>query len=123
MTGEALFPADLKRADFLHSRIVFTNQPHARITKLDVTAASAVPGVVDIVTAADVPVNEYGLVFRDQPVLIGPVSSGRSLVASDVSRWEADHLCLVVAETVACRFTRSRGGSSRMGRAPVAGRC
>ncbi|CAN5199547.1 molybdopterin-dependent oxidoreductase [soil metagenome] len=100
VTGEALFPADLKRDDFLCSRIVFTDQPHARILKLDVQAALKVPGVVEVVTAADVPVNEYGLVFRDQPVLIGPVSTGRSSVASDISRWEADHLCLVVAETV-----------------------
>ncbi len=100
VTGEALFPADLKRDDFLHARIVFTDQPHARLTKLDVTAAMAVPGVVEVVTAVDVPVNEYGLVFRDQPVLIGPVQNSRSAVASDVSRWEADQLCVVIAESV-----------------------
>ena len=100
VTGEALFPADLKRDDFLHALIVFTDQPHARLTKLDVSAAMAVPGVVDVVTAADVPVNEYGLVFRDQPVLIGPVQNSRSPVPSDVSRWEADQLCVVIAESV-----------------------
>ena len=59
----------------------------------------AVPGVVEVVTAADVPVNEYGLVFKDQPVLIGVEHTGRSKVPCDVSRWEADQLCVVVAET------------------------
>jgi len=101
VTGEAKFPADIERTDFLHARIVFTDRPHARITTLDIEGALSVPGVVEVVTAADVPVNEYGLVFRDQPVLIGPASTGRSAVQSDISRWEADQLCVVVAETVA----------------------
>lgn len=100
VTGETLYPADLRRQDFLHARVVFTNQPHARLVSLDVTPGLAVPGVVEIVTSADVPVNEYGLVFRDQPVLVGTRHTGRAAVACDVSRWEADHLALVVAETV-----------------------
>ena len=105
VTGAALYPADLRRQDFLHARVVFTNQPHARLLRMDVEPALAVPGVVEVVTAADVPVNEYGLVFRDQPVFIGPVligpgDTGRARVASNVSRWEADHLALVVAESV-----------------------
>ena len=110
VTGAALYPADLRRRNFLHARVVFTNQPHARLLRLDVRPALAIPGVVEVVTAADVPVNEYGLVFRDQPVLIGPNEigsgpvasgdSGRARVAGDVSRWEADHLALVVAESV-----------------------
>jgi CO/xanthine dehydrogenase Mo-binding subunit len=92
VTGAALFPADLARADFLHALIVFTDQPHARLLSLDIDAALATPGVIDVVTAADIPQNEYGLVIRDQPVLIG---------VGDISRWEADQLCVVVAESVA----------------------
>ena len=63
VTGAALYPADLRRQDFLHARVVFTNQPHARLLRMNVGPALAVPGVIEIVTAADVPVNEYGLVF------------------------------------------------------------
>lgn len=100
VTGRANYPGDLRRQDFLHARVVFTNQPHARLLRMDVTPALAVPGVVEVVTAADVPINEYGLVFRDQPVLIGTTHTGRSAVACDVSRWEADHLALVVAESI-----------------------
>lgn len=99
VTGDALYPGDLRRPDFLHARVVFTNQPHARLLRLDVTSALSVQGVVEVVTSADVPVNEYGLVFRDQPVLIGTTHTGRAAVACDVSRWEADHLALVVAES------------------------
>ncbi|MGQ0849722.1 MAG: xanthine dehydrogenase family protein molybdopterin-binding subunit [Actinomycetota bacterium] len=101
VTGAALFPADLQRNDFLHAKVVFTNQPHARLLRLDVSKALALPGVVDVITASDIPVNEYGLVFADQPVLIGVEHTGRSKVACDISRWEADHLCVVVAETAA----------------------
>jgi len=100
-TGEALYPSDLHRPDFLHAVVVFTNQPHARLRRLDVSAARAVPGVVEVFTAADVPVNEYGLVYFDQPVFIGVEHSGRSSVPCDVSRWEADHLALVVGESLA----------------------
>jgi CO/xanthine dehydrogenase Mo-binding subunit len=54
-----------------------------------------------VITGADVPVNEYGLTELDQPVFVTVEHTGRSVVPADVSRWEADHLALVVAETVA----------------------
>jgi CO/xanthine dehydrogenase Mo-binding subunit len=100
VTGAALYPADIKRTDFLHARVVFTDQPHARLLRLDVGPALAIPGVIDVVTSADVPVNEYGLVVADQPVLIGTDHTGRSKVDCAISRWEADHLALVIAESI-----------------------
>ncbi|MDW3221206.1 MAG: xanthine dehydrogenase family protein molybdopterin-binding subunit [Acidimicrobiales bacterium] len=99
VTGAATYPADRVPPDALHAVVVFTNQPHARLVALDVSAAEATEGVVAVVTAADVPVNEYGLTMFDQPVLIGVDHTGRSDVPCDVSRWEADHLAVVVAET------------------------
>lgn len=98
VTGETAFPAERLPPDTLWATVVFTGQPHARLVDLDVSVAAAMPGVCTIVTAADVPVNEYGLTMFDQPVLIGP-GNGCSDVVSDVSRWEADHLAVVVAET------------------------
>ncbi len=97
--GAALYPADAVPDDALHAVVVFTNRPHARMISLDTSAAEAVTDVVAVLTAADVPVNEYGLTLFDQPVFIGPKSTGRADVASDVSRWEADQIALVVAET------------------------
>ncbi len=99
VTGEARYPDDLAPADALHAQVVFSNQPHARMVSMDTTAAAAVPGVVMILTSADVPVNEYGLTMFDQPVFIGLETTGRSGVPADVSRWEADHIALVVAES------------------------
>ncbi len=102
-TGETHYAGDLSPAGVLHAKVVFTDQPHARLISLDTAACLAAPGVVTVVTAADVPVNEYGLTMFDQPVLIGPTDETGDLPASrvrpDISRWEADHLAVVVAET------------------------
>ncbi len=97
--GTATYPSDLIPSDALVAKIVFTNQPHARLLSLELDAARATNGVVTILTAADVPVNEYGLTLFDQPVILGLSHTGRSLVPCDVSRWEADVLCVIVAET------------------------
>ncbi|GIK55224.1 MAG: xanthine dehydrogenase family protein [Chloroflexi bacterium] len=101
VTGAALFPGDLTRPQLLHAKVLFSNQPHARMVRMDTRAAEAVPGVIAIFTAADVPVNEYGLTMFDQPVLVGVNANGRSPVPSDVSRWEGDQVAIIVAETEA----------------------
>ncbi|MFL3020128.1 MAG: xanthine dehydrogenase family protein molybdopterin-binding subunit [Candidatus Poriferisodalaceae bacterium] len=100
VTGAATYPADRVPDNALHAVVVFTNQPHARLVDLDFTDTLTAPGVVTVVTAADVPVNEYGLTLFDQPVFIGLDDTGRSSVPCDVSRWEADHLAVVVAENL-----------------------
>ncbi len=99
LTGEARFPADRIPGDALWALAVFTDQPHARLVSLDLGPARAAPGVVAVLGSADVPVNEYGLTMFDQPVFVGIDHTGRSEVPCDVSRWEADHLALVVAES------------------------
>ena len=99
VSGSARYPADQVPADALHAFLVFTNQPHARLLSLDTSGAESIDGVVLVLTAADVPVNEYGLTLFDQPVLIGVSSTGRSDVPCDISRWEADQIAVIVAET------------------------
>lgn len=98
-SGEALYPDDLHAPESLFAKVVFSNQPHARMLSMDISETMAVPRVVEVVTAADIPLNEYGLTMFDQPVLIGTDGTGESLVPSDISRWEADQIALVVAET------------------------
>ena len=100
VTGAAAYPAERAPAGALHAKVVFTGEPHARLRSLDVSAARAADGVVAVLTSADVPVNEYGLTMFDQPVLVGIEHTGRSAVRCDTSRWEADHLAIVVADSV-----------------------
>ncbi len=96
VTGTALYPGDILPENLLHAKVLFSNQPHARMVRMDMAAAEAVPGVVAIFTAQDVPNNEYGLTLFDQPVLVG---LGSSRPGCDVSRWEGDQVAMIVAET------------------------
>ncbi len=99
VTGAATYPADRIPPNALVGKLVFTNQPHARLVRFELTRAAAVPGVVAIISSADVPRNEYGLTLFDQPVFIGLEHTGHSTVPCDISRWEADNLCMIVAES------------------------
>ena len=99
--GSARYAGDAVPSGALHARAVFSGRPHARMVSMSTAAAEATDGVVAVLTAADVPVNEYGLTKFDQPVLIGVEDSGEAATPSDVSRWEADHVAVVVAETAA----------------------
>jgi CO/xanthine dehydrogenase Mo-binding subunit len=98
VTGKALFSGDLSMPEMLHMKTLFAWRPHARVLNIDTTRAEAVPGVVAIYTAKDVPVNEYGLQIKDQPVLCGP---GSSKPGSDVARFVGDQVAAIVAETEA----------------------
>ena len=96
VTGDAPYPGDVTPEALLHARILFSGQPHARMLSIDTTRAEALPGVVAVLTAVDVPVNEYGLIMPDQPAMVG---LGSSKPNSDVSLWEGDHVAVVVAES------------------------
>jgi len=96
VTGEAKYPGDLVMDNTLHAKILFAGRPHARVLSIDSAHAEKVQGVVAVFTAADVPVNEYGLQTPDQPVLCGP---GSSKPGADVVRFVGDQVAIVVAET------------------------
>jgi len=96
VTGEAKYPGDLSMAGMLHAKTLFARRPHARIVVIDASAAEAVPGVVAVLTARDVPVNERGLQIPDQPVLCGP---GSSKAGAEIVRFVGDQIALIVAET------------------------
>ncbi len=96
VTGKTCFPGDLARPDMLHMKILFAGRPHARMRSVDTRTAQAHPGVIAVFTAADVPVNEYGLINADQPVLVG---IGSDKAGADVARFVGDQVALVVAES------------------------
>ncbi len=57
VTGETLYSGDIVMPGMLQMKILFSARPHARILSLDTAAAEALPGVVSVLTAKDVPVN------------------------------------------------------------------
>jgi CO/xanthine dehydrogenase Mo-binding subunit len=98
VTGKAKYPGDFQFSDQLVMKVLFAHRAHARVLAIDTTQAEAVEGVVMVLTAKDVPVNEYGLGVNDQPVLCGPDSS---IQGADVVRFEGDQVALVIAESEA----------------------
>ena len=89
VTGAASYPGDLVRPGCCTSKWC-SRTARTRGLSLSITAALAHPGVVAVLTAADVPFNGYGLIENDQPVLCG-----------DKVRFEGDKVALVVAESKA----------------------
>ncbi len=96
VTGKTLYPGDRDFENQLWMKVLFANRPHARILKIDTAAAEALDGVITVLTAADVPVNEYGLQKPDQPVLCGP---GSTKPGADVVHFVGDQVAVVIAET------------------------
>lgn len=95
-TGEALYPGDFNLTDQVYMKILFADRPHAIVKAIDTSAAEEMEGVLTVLTAKDVPVNEYGLIMPDQPVLCGP---GSDKPYGDRVRFVGDQIALVVAET------------------------
>jgi CO/xanthine dehydrogenase Mo-binding subunit len=98
VTGNTPYPGDINLDGQLWMKLRFSDRAHARVLAIDTRAAAALPGVVRIFTAPDVPHNEYGLVTKDQPVLCGPGSSS-TVADADVVRCYMDCIAVVVAET------------------------
>jgi CO/xanthine dehydrogenase Mo-binding subunit len=96
VTGETLYPGDIDMEGQLWMKIRFSDRVHARITAIDTSEAEAYPGVVAVLTAKDVPVNEYGLIMPDQPVLCGP---GSAKPGADIVRCVSDQVALVIADS------------------------
>ena len=98
VTGETLFPGDINFPNQLYMKILFAGRPHAIVRSVDTSAAENLGGVLAVLTAKDVPVNEYGLGVNDQPVLCGP---GSSIPHKDRVRFVGDQVAVVIAETEA----------------------
>ena len=91
--GDRVFVADMKEPGMLHGALRFSDHPRARVLKIDVSAALAVPGVVRVLTAADVPgKRQMGSITLDWPVLVAE---------GETTCFVGDVLATVAAETEA----------------------
>ena len=91
VAGEAIYVDDLREpAGLLHAYLGLSERAHARILSLDLSAVRAAPGVVAVLTAADVPgANDVGsMSLGDEP-----------LFANDRVQYMGQPMFLVVADT------------------------
>ncbi|HVT68944.1 MAG TPA: molybdopterin cofactor-binding domain-containing protein, partial [Trebonia sp.] len=106
VTGEIGFVINAEPTGTLHAAVARSTAPHARLLRVDVSEAAKYPGVVLVLTGADIadgPVRPYfGPVFRDQPPLaIGKVRYVGEPVAAVVAadpRTAAEAAALVEVE-------------------------
>jgi len=70
-SGSALYTDDIPEPrDLAHAALGVSNQAHARLESVDLTDVSTYPGVIAVITAADIPgANNYGAVVADDPIL------------------------------------------------------
>ncbi len=88
VTGQARYAADLVLPGMLEGRLLLAGVPHARIRSLDTHRAEAVPGVMAVVTQADVPQLLYGSAVKDRP-----------LFADGLVRFEGEVVAGIAART------------------------
>ena len=90
--GTGQYPDDLDEREFPGLTIasaVRSKYPRARVVSIDTEKARALPGVVGVLTAADVPVNQVGHLIYDWDVMIAE---------GDITRCVGDAIALVVAK-------------------------
>lgn len=98
VTGTTPYPGDIDIDGQLWMKMRFSDRAHARVTAIHLDDARKLPGVIEIFTAKDIPVNEYGLITKDQPVLCGP---GSDNPRAGIVRCYMDCVAVVIAETEA----------------------
>jgi carbon-monoxide dehydrogenase large subunit len=92
VTGSARYTDDLAIPGALHAVFVRSVVAHARITGLDTSQAAGMPGVVAVLTAAD-------LDLPPLPPGMGPAEFGRPPLARELVRFLGEPVAVVVAAT------------------------
>ena len=95
--GQAVFATDMNLPDQAYLKMLMARRPHAIVKRVDTRAAQALPGVLAVLTAQDVPCNEFGYYSYDQPVFCG---TGPKPFTERV-RFVGDRVAAVVAESEA----------------------
>jgi selenium-dependent xanthine dehydrogenase len=91
VTGEAIYTDDLVFDGMLYAKARRAMIPHGFLTRLDISKAKALPGVVAILTAEDIPAaRTHGLVIYDWPVLVG---------IRERVRYVGDAIAIIAAES------------------------
>ena len=91
VTGRALYLDDVPNVPgTLEAALVLSPHAHARIKNIDVSAALSAPGVVAVITAADIPgVND-----------IAPIKTNEPLLPVDLVEHEGQPVVAVAAQTL-----------------------
>jgi CO/xanthine dehydrogenase Mo-binding subunit len=88
VTGTAKFVGDVVIPGMLHGKILRSPYPHARIRAIDARQAEELPGVVAVLTAADI-------------ADLNPIYNGRPVIAMEKARYAGEPVAAVAAADLA----------------------
>lgn len=90
VSGRLRYAGDMVMPGMLHMQVLRSPLAHARIVRLDSSAAETMPGVAAVVTADDIPGEDgFGVFVHDQPIL-----------AHDRVRYVGEAVAAVIADDV-----------------------
>ena len=104
VTGRLHYLEDIKIAGMLHAKTLRSPLPHAKIVAIDTSAAERLPGVVAVLTRADLIDNphyhsHYGPVLKDQSIValdrvryVGDVVAAVAATRPEIAEEALDHL-------------------------------
>ena len=87
VTGRALYADDIALPRTLHCKILRSPHPHARILSIDTSAARRMPGVLAVITGADLPI-KFGIL---------PVTQDERALEHEKVRYVGDPIAAVAA--------------------------
>ena len=96
--GTTLYAADWQLPGMLAGRILRAIYPSARIRRVDVEKARALPGVAAVLTAADIPRNAV----HEDPTGLGLTSFDTPILAEGRVRYQGEPVALVAADSEVC---------------------
>ncbi|MQA74342.1 MAG: molybdopterin-dependent oxidoreductase [Solirubrobacterales bacterium] len=97
--GRTAYAADFSLPGMLHARLKRSDYAHARLARVDTSAAEAIDGVVSVYTAADVPRNTVWVDVPGQTLEVGALKARSNVLADEVVRYHGEPIALVAAET------------------------
>jgi len=89
VSGRTQYAADFKLPGMIHGAILGSTVAHGIIKRIDISRAQALPGVLAVITADDVPDTYYG---------VSPARYDEQILAKDRVRYIGDEVAAVVAE-------------------------
>src|SRR5205814_8791777 len=89
--GDRGYIDDMSLPGMLHGALLLSPHPRARVEKIDVAPALALPGVHTVATAHDVPGQRFqGLIYPDWPIFVA---------IGEETRYVGDVIAAVAADT------------------------
>jgi carbon-monoxide dehydrogenase large subunit len=100
ITGRGRYVDDIKLQSMAYAAILRSPYAHANIRSIDTSLAKAMPGVLDVMTGADIPYNPLPMAWPagGSAGLQNNVNTPRAL-ATDSVKWTGEGVAAVIAET------------------------